>query len=137
MIGLNQFRYGNLFQRKKSGEILIFSGITPLNQNLYFTNNQNRVIDYYNLEIEAITLTEEWLVMLGFVKDGNGNHWINLQTHYLEFIYSIGYFYPVYAQIPEMSHEDEQRVSLNRIQSVHQLQNLYFALTGEELKLKD
>jgi hypothetical protein len=70
------------------------------------------------------------------VKDHNGNYWIDLQTHYLELMPSNGYWYPVYAQVPEMSHEDEQRVSTNRIEFVHEMQNLFFAITGRELEMK-
>jgi len=76
------------------------------------------------------------LTGFGFIKDNNGSYWIDLQTHYLELIPSEGYWYPVYAVVPEMSHEDEQRVNTNRIQFVHELQNLFFALTGNELEMK-
>lgn len=86
--------------------------------------------------IEPIPLTEEILLKCGFIKDNNGNYWIDLQTHYLELMSSNVYWYPVYAQTPEMSHQDEQRVSINRIQYVHELQNLFFAITGTELELK-
>lgn len=86
--------------------------------------------------IEPIPLTEEILLKCGFIKDNNGNYWIDLQTHYLELMPSNGYWYPVYVQTPEMSHQDEQRVSINRIQYVHELQNLFFAITGTELELK-
>jgi hypothetical protein len=81
-----------------------------------------------------IEITNDWLIDFGFMKDNNGNYWIDLQTHYLELMPSNGYWYPVYAQVPEMSHEDDQCVSLNRIQYVHELQNLFFALTGNELE---
>lgn len=89
---------------------------------------------YYNYQ--PIPISPEWLKRFGFVKDNNGNYWIDLQTHYLELMPSNGYWYPVYAQVPEMSHEDEQRVSTNRIEFVHELQNLFFALTGNELEMK-
>lgn len=76
------------------------------------------------------------LTGFGFVKDDNGNYWMDLQTHYIELTPSNGYWCPIYAQLPEMSHEDEQRVSINRIQFIHELQNLFFALTGTELEMK-
>jgi hypothetical protein len=50
--------------------------------------------------------------------------------------YADGFYYPLYAQDPEMSHEDEQRVFMNRIESLHELQNLFFAITGQELELR-
>lgn len=83
-------------------------------------------------EIQPIPITEDWLKRIGFKK--SNAFWIDLTTHYLELIGPVhNYYYPVYAEIGELSSEPEQRVSLNRIQYVHQLQNLYFALTGEEL----
>lgn len=87
--------------------------------------------------IEPIPLTEEWLLKFGFQKDDNGCYWVNLLTHYFELEKSDCFWFPVYAQIPEFSHEKEQRVSLNCIEHVHQLQNLYFALTGEELTFSE
>jgi len=86
-------------------------------------------------DFKPIPLTEEWLRQFGFLKDDDGNYWIDLQTHYLELVPSRGYLYPTYVQVPEMSYEDEQRVIINRIEFVHELQNLYFALRGEELEL--
>ena len=85
----------------------------------------------------GIPLTEKLLIRFGFNVDDNGSYWIDLQTHYLVLIPSEGYFYPVYYEIREFSGEMEQRVSIQRFQYVHQLQNLYFALTGEELKLNE
>lgn len=98
-------------------------------------------VNYYpksvSLEkLKPIPLTPEWLERFGF----NSELWINLNTHYFELIHTkengVDWFYPVYAEINELSCEMEQQVSLNRIQYVHQLQNLYFALTGDELELK-
>jgi len=86
--------------------------------------------------IKGMPITEKWLSKFGFKKDNNGNYWIDLQTNYIELMLSGDYWYPVYAQVPEMSHEEEQRVSTNRIEFVHELQNLFFAFTGTELELK-
>lgn len=87
--------------------------------------------------IDPIPLTEDWFNKFGFIKDNNGSYWVNLQTHYLSLIPSYGFWYPTYAELPEMSHEDEQMVNLNTIEFIHQLQNLYFALTGKELTLPE
>jgi hypothetical protein len=102
---------------------------------------------YYNKEnstkypslicyIEPIPITEEWLERFGFNKS-NG-FWIDLQTHYLELISTIEdngdvYYYPAYVEIGEFSSDPEQRVSLNRIQCIHELQNLIFILTGSQI----
>jgi hypothetical protein len=87
-----------------------------------------------NIVKKPIKLTTEHLTGFGFMQDENGNYWIDLQTHYLELVPSDGAWHPVYVQVPEMSQEDEQRVSLNRLQHVHELQNLYFVLTGNEFR---
>lgn len=67
--------------------------------------------------LEPIPLTEEWLLKAGFEKFGNvyfGGHKVNLTiTESFETIFN-----------------DLLAIKLNY---VHQLQNLYFALTGEEL----
>jgi len=73
--------------------------------------------------IKPIPLTEEWLVKFGFVKNDCDNYELEY-TFKLNASFTIinkdrGYFY-----IDAPNHE---------IKYVHQLQNLYFALTGEEL----
>lgn len=91
-------------------------------------NNEN-----FNEVHKGIELTTVILVMSGFTEDNNGHFWIDLQTHYLEFIPMHDGFYPIYAQLPELSSEAEQRVGLNKIQFVHELENLFFVLTGKEI----
>lgn len=69
-----------------------------------------------------IPLTEEWLEKLGFEKVDNA--WINSIALYFdseEYAYNASYF---------------EYDNLIVIKHVHQLQNLYFALTREELKYK-
>jgi len=68
-----------------------------------------------------IPLTEEWLLKFGFIKMG-GYAWYCRRIGRQRFIenhLTKGYF--------------EVDNGSKRIQFVHQLQNLYFALTGEEL----
>ena len=69
--------------------------------------------------IEPIPLTEEWLIKFGFKQWGDkytfGLKGINIHHRQRGFVL---------------------RKSVPVIQYVHQLQNLYFALTGEELTLK-
>lgn len=129
----SDLRLGN-YLIDEDGEIFKVCSIFlnhPLYKDCVFGEN-NLVSCIYT--IKPISLTEEWLLKFGFIKDDNGNYWIDLQTHYLELVSSNEHYYPVYVQVPEMSHEEEQRVSMNRIVYVHQLQNLYFALTGKELE---
>lgn len=91
--------------------------------------------EYYK-DLKGIKLNDELLSLYGFKRDGLGNMWIDLMTHWLSLRFADGFYYPLYAQVPEMSHEDEQRVFINRIENLHELQNLFFAITGQELELK-
>lgn len=71
-------------------------------------------------KIQPIPLTEEILLKFGFLKDDNFYHLNNIW---------ISNFYENYFSLDGF---DE-----TKIEFVHQLQNLYFALTGEELKFED
>ena len=85
--------------------------------------NKNTIIG----EVEAykpIPLTEEWFLKFGFVKDKDG----------LFKLFE-------YSEVPILFSKDLDcwtcdgiNFSVNNLNHVHQLQNLYFALTGEELK---
>ena len=81
-----------------------------------------KVADYYYL-IEPIPLTEEWIVKFGFYFAGHEKRTF-LQVYVKDGVKlrlsNSGILY--YQNIP--------------IKTVHRLQNLYFALTGEELTLK-
>jgi hypothetical protein len=74
---------------------------------------------------KPIPLTEEWLVKFGFEKNKDGL--FNLFNQ---------------SEVPILLNPDLNgwtcdgiNFSINNTQYVHQLQNLYFALTGEELKI--
>jgi hypothetical protein len=89
----------------------------------------------FNKVHKGIPITETFFTTNNFVYDGNntGIWWKNLQTHYLEMISGVDGWYPVFIQMPELSSESEQRVGLRRIEYIHELENLFFVLTGEEL----
>ena len=83
-------------------------------------------------EYKPIPLTKEWLLKFGFVKEeryyARGVHQrlfsglMNLKFDRLlqMWVFSVGRY-----------------SDITRIEYVHQLQNLYFALTGEELTIND
>ena len=81
--------------------------------------------------LEPIPLTEEWLEKFGFKKHKwimfDGFTWLPFGNRRFEIFYEKKYgFY----------HEFYHGRGRNIIKYVHQLQNLYFALTGKELELK-
>ena len=80
---------------------------------------------YFYEELEPIPLTEEWLLKFGFKEDGHYNsakRWMGIFNQPL--IQCNGYF-----TIPNYFSTE--------IKYVHTLQNLYFALTCEELTIKE
>jgi len=113
------FRIGNLVEEPKG-----------------HTHKIERVDELSDRVRHGLKITIPHLTGFGFIKDNNDNYWIDLQTHYLELMPMQDFWYPVYAQVPELSSEDEQKVSTNRISFIHELQNLFFALTGRELEMK-
>jgi len=142
----NELRIKNLLKDKK-GNIFKVESILTNGINLYewsdshhgvFSGGTELSYDYD--ELELIPLTEEWLLKFGFKK-------YNKETDY-DSIYEYknkksimpksGYFEFAVGFI-----EDEINVflysgdCLKHIKYVHQLQNLYFALTNEELKLSE
>jgi len=135
------FRIGNLVGIKKTA--LHADGCNTENTYFEIEELKKDVVHFkgfstgeYYKDLEPIKLTDGLLSLYGFKKDGLGNMWIDLVTHWLSLNPVSSYYYPLYAELPEMSHEDEQRVFLNRIQNLHELQNLFFAINGTELELK-
>jgi len=76
-------------------------------------------------EIEPIPLTEEWLLKFGFEK-------LNLIAWRCGNII----IETVLGFNVRMMATEESSVFIKKIKHVHQLQNLYFALTNEELTIK-
>ena len=75
-------------------------------------------------EFEPIPLTEEWLLKFGFEKNDNN-----------QFILMEGSVDILFNKDLNGWTCDGINFSINMTEHVHQLQNLYFALTGEELIL--
>lgn len=111
----NEIRIGNLVQDEE--------GIFPITAT-YFNLLE------LNLETtEPIPLTEEWLLRLGyFITETNEGVEAFMQNHRYSVKELIGKDDWLYC--------DGEQV-LTNIKYVHQLQNLYFALTTEELTLKN
>jgi hypothetical protein len=110
----NELRIGNIVLRKE----FLHSNLENCRfDKIVVTHNDINACHIYNRHFEPIPLTEEWLFKFGFddlgtYGYGRGNFHICL--HENEFYFSI----------------NNRKVF---IKHVHQLQNLYFALTGEEL----
>ena len=89
-------------------------------------------------EIEPIPLTAQWLLNFGFEKGQvDGMYFIeNVIESLFQITESTDGFYPSLWEAPELSFQTPQVISIGRVDSVHQLQNLYYAITGVELTIK-
>lgn len=76
--------------------------------------------------LEPIPLTEEWLIKFGFYYNKSFEHY--------QLVYDNGSVLIIEKSIRAWIWKFNKVQSI-KLQHVHQLQNLYFALTGEELKL--
>lgn len=123
MIDARELRIGNYFE---------WSPLASMGKGLDKITHGQQIMDYLQFK-DPIQLTEEWLLKFGFQlltekrvgtkysEYGNG------QIHY-EKRFNL-------AKHSEKDYWYCLRGSV-KIQYVHQLQNLYFALTGEELTIK-
>ena len=81
----------------------------------------------YNFnELEPMPLTEEWLFKFGFEYNNSTYEWYDKSA-----VFFIQMNYLGFDLIAKFKNE-----RIKEIKYVHQLQNLYFALTNEELELK-
>lgn len=115
----NWFSFGELFHQATHWDI----------RNLRVAELKNRNTDIY----KPILLTEQWLLDFGFEKiDGVDVLAYRYKTKDLFLHFAISYFHGVW----HFGFNAIQMHCFAHFQYVHQLQNLYFALTGEELELK-
>jgi hypothetical protein len=111
----NELRIGNLVHDYDE-ELIIVSGIS------YGDVYSSKLGETPLARIKPILLTEEWLIKFGFEK--KINEWMK-NSIVLEYINNNLFF------------SAGLGLSLSvQIKQVHQLQNLYFALTGQELNIK-
>lgn len=112
----NELRIGNYIVWDSTGEVEIVKDIVTHGRKYHNINNVNIK------DAKPIPLTEEWLVRFGFKYYGYWKYWqIKCENRLKIYPWKNGFDY-------RGTHHFE-------IKHVHQLQNLYFALTGEELIL--
>jgi len=125
MINANGLRIGNLvteqyqyFQQSEQERIITVESIIEKGINVDL-HGESEYIGFDKLK--PILLTEDWLARLRFVEEKRG-------------CFTLG---PISIVINEKTNSSwiySQYTPTIPIQYVHQLQNLYFALTGKELK---
>lgn len=119
----SKLRIGNLIQR---GDILPIETVTGINKNKIDTDFTNWLpIEHFT----PIPITEELFVRLGFEQNKNKIRIFNLDRLRIGFGENNSMAYLI-----EEDTENCHYIPVT-INYVHQLQNLYFALTGTELTL--
>jgi hypothetical protein len=119
----NELRIGNWITWKSTGKIEMVEKVDVYG--LHVCVNDVNIEDAL-----PIPLTEEWLIRFGFEADHNDyffeceEHGVELEASWSSRNQKTGESYGWH--ISEYKH----------VKHIHQLQNLYFALTGEELETK-
>jgi hypothetical protein len=109
------------------GRIIFDYGLISDHVDIY--NIDDHEDDYVSIKsLKPIPLTEEWLLRFGFVKDSEYDNTFNLGIEVLN-------------GFKDFTIDIRAKVLLLdcmeiKIEYVHQLQNLYFAMTGEDLEFK-
>lgn len=129
-IKANEFRIGNLIDTPYG--ILPIYGISKNCIEVEYNSEDVSIYDFNLDECKPIPIIEEWLLKFGFIANGisykleNNNYLIEL------------YFYDCWnLNYIEKEKFGNGNVKLKGYWNIHQLQNLYFALTGNELEIFD
>jgi hypothetical protein len=115
----NQLRIGNLIKFSEDGTIFTVGSIEEKG---FTVQNDEETTWIEAEEFEPIPLTEEWLLKFRFASNPYQDRYEKGVLH-IECDKTKGYLQLWCEQLPQAIF----------IKYVHQLQNLYFALTGEEL----
>ena len=118
----SELRLGNLFIEEHSDKIIEVIGLEKIK--ITFSG---LFLDKW--QAKPIPLTEEWLLKFGFEKE-NSLYVIDKDKYHTFSILVGGISFPF---IKSNDKAIRENFSFYGIKYVHQLQNLYFALTGEEL----
>lgn len=128
----NEIRSGNIFRDNNTGkDVVLTFTITHYSAGTVALGMMNNIVN-----LSPTVLTEEWLLKFGFknVDDEiDFSQWrINDEIPFQIFGNGSDRQEPFNYAL-EFDHDEK----LIEIKHVHQLQNLYFALTGEELTIKE
>lgn len=137
MIKANELRIGNWLQHANSEGL--FCQVKQIITGDYFDAGHTKLVMYEDYDYAL--LTEDWLLKFGFEKDGT------TYPHEKCFLLEIGEksFYcnitkglNLFFQHSKVLGDNWYCVANAEVlKYVHQLQNLYFALTGQELEVKE
>lgn len=131
MIKANEIRVGNWLNDPRQYDPMFF----PKTENGYFRATARDI--QFAEEFEPIPLTEEILLKCGFIKTGEE---YSQSDDEMMPVYKLGFFSIVLRDNEfrlwiEIEDDAFYSFSWTKIQYLHQLQNIYFALTGQELEI--
>lgn len=128
MIETNDLRRGNIIINAIDGLQYFIRDITENYVRARYVNSTVWLLQIYSRKMSGIPLTEEWLVNFGFDKilDEDRPYFLIFKKPRMTIYFSTNekWHHVFFEGVPVA------------IEYVHQLQNLYFALTSEELQLK-
>ena len=131
MVYANELRIGNWITDNEAGGYFQIEEIYKNQYGVYYASYRKGSIRIVRDEIEPITLTEERLVKFGFEKIKKESYSTGKNVYFN--VYKLG----------SLTYNTSQNIWWfgylkleNPPKYVHQLQNLYFALRGEELEIK-
>jgi hypothetical protein len=123
---VNELRIGNIYH----GDVMTEENPQVITGGDIVELETDPLDDYY----KPIPLTEEWLLKFGFEKAAEfyTKSMVNAPDIIISYVNSINGYQKGYV----LCDPDGCEISYHGMRHVHQLQNLYFALTGEELTIK-
>ena len=125
----SELRIGNYINRPDLGDgHLRTESILAIYERVKTTGPIKTIFDFQ--DIHPIPLTEEWLLKFGFGK--SEDHEVGHNTD-LNFNFYYDWHFKRFRIESGFNSDNDWIVPMPHIQYVHQLQNLYFALTGKEL----
>jgi hypothetical protein len=137
MIDITKIRVGNIVFDNLNKRNVSVNGIETGHNTVWVDwNNGKGIYPLYVFQVDEILLTKDWFKKFGADITGDPSFMLGTPDRTLFFIINNkGISYPNIIVSSELSSLDSQCIGLNSIQYIHELQNLYFCLTGEELQL--
>lgn len=130
----SELRIGNLLRDKVTGTELKVTGLTE-KETVIHVIDRSRFPLPDGWEIEPIPLTEEWLLKFGFEKRKDFDVYTNV-WELKGFMVSLSEYINIHLDWADDGTDSYHSIVGYEKLSVHTLQNLYFALVGEELTFK-
>ena len=137
-MGTNELRVGN-FVFDDDNEIVKVEKIHSKRYQQWNEEDDDSAVEFtkesdlenlYYSKVNPIPVTEEWLLKFGFLRGVDAVYYIKSKHMYLKIFEKIGH---VLGSVDKYS--NCFKIS-DDIKYIHQLQNLYFALTNQELEIK-